>query len=483
MKKYKYLLLAVFAILGLSSCSLDTDMYDQKNSDNSFTDLKSVKSGMIGAYYNLGDYGFLGDYAVIVGDMCSGVSNGSAASGHFYTFSTFTFSDTQLELENIWDDGYKVVTLSTRAINGAKQLEKDGKISKSEQPEASMYIGECYALKALANYYLVNLYGLPYSDANKSKPGIIVIDTAASVPLQQVKRGTVEESYAQILKDISSAEAAFNEAGTSQTGTLTAEYMGPMGLAALKARVYMSMGNYTEAKKAAEEAINLKGNGPADATDNVPSNSDYLSMWTKTDVSPEDLFTIKKSTDDNLSSNSLNVAYGSYYCTLQKAAYGKIASTDIRAKLLKDGDGGGITTAKYDGTSISSSTSNIPIFRKSEMALIIAECDARTGDLAGAKNYLMFTAKRNSAIKTTNDLPSTETALLQFISDERIREFIGEGHRFYDARRMGDVVSGDQFSNWDIKNFVFPIPASEVNSGQGAQQNENWSDNLPSIKQ
>ena len=100
--------------------------------------------------------------------------------------------------------------------------------------------------------------------------------------------------------------------------------------------------------------------------------------------------------------------------------------------------------------------------------------------ISEAQNYLMYTAKRNTSIKSVSDLPSTKSDLLSFISDERIREFFGEGHRFYDARRMGDIVSGDQFSNWDIQKFVFPIPAAEIHTGTGCAQNENWSDYLPS---
>jgi hypothetical protein len=93
----------------------------------------------------------------------------------------------------------------------------------------------------------------------------------------------------------------------------------------------------------------------------------------------------------------------------------------------------------------------------------------------------MFTAKRDKDIQSADDLPSTASDLLAFISEERIREFFGEGHRFYDARRMGDLVSGDQFQNWDIQKFVFPIPAAEINTGMGCEQNTNWSDALPAF--
>jgi starch-binding outer membrane protein, SusD/RagB family len=480
MKKYKYILLSLALVMGVSSCKLDTETYDQKDSGKAFSSLEDVQNGMNGAYYNLGYYGFLGNYAIALSDMCSGVSAGSSSSGHFNAYSTFTFSDTEQELEYAWQYGYNVVTLSTSAINGANNLIENGTIVESDKPTAYNYIGQCYALKALANYYLVNLFALPYSDTNKSALGIIIIDKDATVPFAAVSRGTVEQTYAQIIKDIKSAEDAFSSAGSSATSS--AYYMGPMGLKALEARVYMSMGDYTSAETAAKAALTLKDKGDATATDNVPSNAEYLSMWKSISESNEDLFTIKKADDDNLSANSLNTLYGSYFATIQAAAYNKLGANDIRRSLLRNSDGGGISTTKYDGTTASASVSNIPIFRKSEMALIIAECEARVGTISEAQNYLMFTAKRNTSIKSVSDLPSTKSDLLSFISDERIREFFGEGHRFYDARRMGDIVSGDQFSNWDIQKFVFPIPAAEINTGTGCVQNENWSDYIPSLK-
>ena len=485
MKIIKFLTIGLVLAFGLSACSLDSTNYDDSDAGSAFTDLRSVKSGTTGAYYYVGHYAFLGNYAVALGDFCAGISMGSSSSGHFYAYSNFSFSDTSAELSNLWECGYKIITNATRTINGANQLMEAGAITESELPEAYAYIGQCYALKALAAYYLVNYFALPYSSANASTPGILLVDEEVPSADQQVSRATVQESYDQIIKDITSAENAFNQAGSdgieAATGGDDAFYMTPMGLAALKARVYMSLGQYAAAETAAKEAIALKGTGNGDATDNVPSTEVYTSMWGDVVATDEDLFTIKKSEDDNLSANSINTLYGSYYATVQNNVINKFGENDIRAQLFMPSDGGGTTTSKFLGKS-SEAVCNIPIFRKSEMSLIIAECEARNGNIAEAQNYLMFTAKRNLDITSTEDLPATTDELLSFISEERIREFVAEGHRFFDARRMGDLVSGDNFQNWDIQKFVFPIPEAEINTGTGCQQNEGWSNNLPNMQ-
>ena len=114
------------------------------------------------------------------------------------------------------------------------------------------------------------------------------------------------------------------------------------------------------------------------------------------------------------------------------------------------------------------------------MYLIIAEAEARLGnDLIAAQNALFYTAKRNTDITTIADLPATQEGLLEFIADERVREFFVEGHRFYDLRRTGATatIAGDE--TFVAAKFAFPIPSEEINSGFGVTQNEGWSNNLP----
>ncbi len=192
----------------------------------------------------------------------------------------------------------------------------------------------------------------------------------------------------------------------------------------------------------------------------------------------EEIFSIKKSADDNLSANSLNTLYGSYYGSLTGEALKYFGENDLRSNLIGRWYAAN-QPLKYTGIDSDESTSNIRIFRVSEMTLALAEIYARKGDIAKAQDYLFYTAQRDADIASATDLPSTTADLLTFISAERIREFFGEGHRFYDARRMGDIVNADSYKNFDIQKFHFPVPADEVNAGKGISQVEGWDDNLP----
>ncbi|MDR2499138.1 MAG: RagB/SusD family nutrient uptake outer membrane protein, partial [Tannerellaceae bacterium] len=90
-------------------------------------------------------------------------------------------------------------------------------------------------------------------------------------------------------------------------------------------------------------------------------------------------------------------------------------------------------------------------------------------------------AQRNPDLKK-EDLPTGKAELLAFISVERRRELFQEGHRYFDMRRTGELMTrvGGNFpiSNWDVSKFVFPIPANEINAS-GLEQNTGWSSALP----
>lgn len=478
MKTYKFLFSALAASLLLGSCSLESESYVQKKDTEAYQALSDVKAGVTGAYYYVGSAALLGNYALSISDMCGGVSAGSPSTGHLYNFSSYTYTDQVVELRDMWDAGYKAVGAATATVNGAKQLMASGAIKEADYPAAYSYISQSYAIKALVNFYLVNYFGKTYSEANKTTPGIVVYDTEIPLPGQQVARATVEESYQRIVNDLDSATVYNERAGESAEASVY--YLGRVGIEALKARVYLFMGNYDKAGEAAKLALQLK-KGTGDASDVVPGDEDYLAMWGETKPTAEDLFAIVKSADDNLSSNSLNTLYGSYQSTIQDVVEAAMGEQDIRRKIFSQNKGGR-NTLKFIGKT-DPGVSNIPVFRKSEMSLIIAEVEARKGNIDAAKNYLMFTARRDKAITSVDQLPGTTDELLQFIANERLKEFFGEGIRLFDARRLGIAIKMDKFNDWNPSNFVFPIPINEINAGFGVQQNEGWHENLPTEKQ
>ena len=107
----------------------------------------------------------------------------------------------------------------------------------------------------------------------------------------------------------------------------------------------------------------------------------------------------------------------------------------------------------------------VPLIRLSEIYLLAAEY---TDDFVTAKGYL-------DRIRNSRNCPSsvaTEPTLMEEITKECRREFLGEGQMFffYKRKAMQKIPNGkwekdseSQTINMNINNYVVPLPDSEIN--------------------
>lgn len=470
--------------LAVSSCDFDTELQQNVDTADAFNKVQDVANGTTGAYQALAYYPFLGNYAIAFGDFAGGLANGSASSGHFYSVSYWSVSDTDEEMEGIWQYGFKVVDAAVRTINGADAL-LAANPDMSDDDKATIYynVSQCYALRALAYFTMTQYFCYPYSKGADQK-GLPIVKDQPVEAFQNATRASLGDTYSFMLDDIKKALEYNEEAGSP---SLQYFFLNKAAIYALKARVCLYMGNYADAEAAAKKAIELKGKGNATYTDLTPNNETYLTMWASLNPSDEDIFTLSKTTDDNLSANALNTLWGSYYGKVSTYGQSFFSDTDVRAQLIGVVDSNSPASMKWQGIESSQATSNIPIFRKSEMALIIAECEARNGNITEAQKYVGYTAKRDSQYAAEDGscdlskLPSDKDALLEFIWKENTREFLGEGHFYSEARRLDKTVTvmAGTCTTFRPANFVFPIPAAEINAGFMKDQNTGWEDGLP----
>lgn len=461
-------LLAVIA-LSFTSCDsyFDLDNHQDIDAGKAYESVQDAVNGLNGTYWALGTYRFAGRNVIALGDMASDLATASSSSGHFTTINQYSIVDTEPYLIEIFQYGYKVQDGAVRTIIGSKALLENPNLSDGDIATLKSTIGQSYALRALSTFYLTNIFGLPYQKgASNTQLGMPVLVDGPLQPFVDVKRPTVADNYKQMLLDIADAKKYLDESGDDPNQF----FFNMAAIYALEARVNLFMGEYGTAKAAAQTAIDLRGS--ADVT-----NARYPQMWESIAISDEDIFTISKTNDDNLSANALNTLYGSYGGRLSSATTGALAATDIRKVLTTT------PAYKFNGIpGIAQAVSNIPIFRKSEMYLIIAECEAQLDNITPAQEALFYTAKRDESITASDQLPSSKADLLTFIGKERVRELFQEGHRWYDARRTGTIinVNHSKGANYDVAKFVYPIPSAEINAQGGlSEQNPNWSSALP----
>lgn len=461
---------AILLVIIASACDsyLETELYDRTESDNAFKSVSDIEAAQNGLYYQLGSYRLCGNYILSIGDFASDISVASGSSGHFVRINTYAIGEYEGELADMWEWGYKIINTSTKMLAAIETLSQDETLSDSDKNQLKLFKAEGYAIRAMSYFHLVNVFGLPYGTDLSPHGGLVLMDDVAILPEQNVSRSSVTQTYTQIHEDIARSLAAYEDYGANGRGQF---YLNKAAVNALNARVYLYEKEYYNAQLAAEKALEIHGK-------NEMNEEAYLNMWKSLVAGDEEIFTIAKTEDDNLSANSINTLYGSYDASVSGSLVAEFEPTDYRLKLINLDD---LHPKKFDGIEASDATSNIPQFRVSEMHLIIAEAYLLQENLniAKAKEHLLVTAKRNTAIKDVADLPGTKDLLIKFIAKERKRELFQEGHRWYDVRRTGELIDVVQVTNWDASKFVYPIPAGEINSGYQCEQNENWHTNLP----
>lgn len=179
----------------------------------------------------------------------------------------------------------------------------------------------------------------------------------------------------------------------------------------------------------------------------------------------------------------------------RKLFYTNGQNTEITS-IAKFTDGIGVkkfTNKKKDGTNGSSLTwtdTDVPLFRLAEMYLIYAEATVRSGNLANAPtainyiNLLRTRAYGNTTGNITGAEFLTPASALKFIMDERARELYWEGHRRTDLVRFGLFTSAAYLWPWkgnisngtsvDAFRNVYPIPSSEISANTNLKQNTGY---------
>ena len=299
-KSLTYILLFTLALWN-TGCSLETSPSSAIPTEKAFGSPQDVLNGMHGAYKSLGVSQFWGRNVVAIGDMSSDISLASTSSGHFVAINGWSINDDNAELRDTWTIGYQVIDRCTRAINGAKELiahPADYKLSETDITNLHNYSAQLYSIRSLSHFTLANIFSLPFrSGTENSQLGIVLVDEKPIEAFEQVSRATVKQTYDQILKDIASAKEHFALLSSAYKISVSQYFMNEAALYALEARVKLYMQNYVGAAAAAERAIELRASADI-------SNEDYVAMWSSVAINDEDIFTIVKSEDDNLSANS-----------------------------------------------------------------------------------------------------------------------------------------------------------------------------------
>ena len=476
-------------VASMTSCGdtwLETQLPNGIDLETALDNPDNVGIALNGTYFRLFNYRFAGDYAILIGDVCSDDTYSTLTNGQFRNLYQFVYQDTESILYYIWNYGYKVADNSARVIQATQKLIPSAEGYELE--DLMLYEAEARCLRAYANLTMVNIFchqAMVSGTSYLNEPGLVLVDEPIEA-YAQVSRATVGETYNFIVNDLTAAIDLFEELGYDR-GEL--QYFNLPAAYGLLARANMYLENWGAAATAAQNAIDESG-----ITSLCYTTAAYNALYNNATSNNESFFALAITPLDNWSANSCGTLYSTYGYSVSPYLASLYSDDDCRKYLItlfsdpsEPYDNNYMGGKFWYGGGNSAYATNY-IVNAPEMFLIQAEAYANLNQISNAQDALLVVAKRDNSITSTADLPSTQSGLLSFLRDERARELFQEGFRLWDLRRWNvtcNLYATDapdvawNFNNTNVGNLVFPIPVDEINAGFGVTQNTNWYNTKP----
>ncbi|WP_223584657.1 RagB/SusD family nutrient uptake outer membrane protein [Sphingobacterium sp. GVS05A] len=473
--------------LAISSCSnfLDvtpTNMGDSNTSIQTAADAKVIMNGLMSKMANVDYYGRnFPLYADVKGGDFTIASQGR---GYDYLY-VFNHSASSNPYANIWIQGFHSLVQINNLLANIDKL-----VNAGSTEDFASYKGQALTARALINFDLVRLYGKPYN-MDKSSLGIPNVTKVLEYNAQE-KRVSVDENYKQILQDLKDSESLLSKSKANG-------YINYFANKALQARVYLYMNDYDNALKAAQEIIDSK-------VYTLYSNADWVKSWTSM-FGTESIFELGVYPNEaDAGVNSLGAMFrrkghgsaailGNFIAADPFLTKLKTDDTDVRWGVMGSDEVGsthlgalykysGSTTLAGDKNSPANSTAvNIKVIRLSEVYLIAAESALLkpSPDKSLAATYLNAIRQRSPKL----DAATSNTVTLDMIADERSKELLGEGHRFFDMMRWNKSITfDDDLGNISTTNrpktidrtffkTILPISLDEMNANPAIANQQN----------
>jgi len=413
-----------------------------------------------GAYAGLKSTALYGRSLMVLGDMMADNTYQSALNTNRYTnFNLYNYLVTDGDVAGLWNASYTVILRANNIINSPI----------ADNANIQQIKGEAYAIRALAYYNLVRYFGSPYT-LDPSKLGVPIVTTYQAD--LKPERAKIADVYALINKDL-------NQAYTLMTKFTNSSQFSKYSAKALQAKVYLTMGDKTNAKAAALDVITNSGF-------TAISSAAHTGYWAGVAPRTDKVETLLEISFDAVANNAFDALsyiylqsgnYGDMLCSSE--LYDLFESTDIRKSLYATGTRGGLASVfvnKYG--SFTGDHSDTKVIRMSEMYLIAAEA-SYPSNTADALKYVNEVTSRRGATA----IASSGSALLEDIITERRKELAFEGERYLDMQRLQrNIVRSKNYPasalSIDFTNFrrIMPIPQGELDANPNikSQQNPGW---------
>lgn len=398
------------------------------------------------------------------------------------SLGTASYISANSRVQKVWQQLYYGINRANIAIDRVPAISFDTVLR-------SRLVREAKFIRALLYFNLVRLYG--------AVP--LVLHDPASIELEKLKvpRSAVDSVYFQIIADLKDATSLPAKYSSNDIGRATG------GAAhALLAKVYVTRGQWPLAKTELETVINggygyslftnyldafqkptKNGNehifsvqfesnlGAANSVQNLSQSFSSFNPGNLPIDIPADS-SLYKLFEDNDTRRAVT-----FYSSVYNSATGKTviysnAYTPYFNKFV-DYSLSPLTTQTQSGM-------NYPVLRYADVLLLYAEVLNETNGSAGDAAYAAINQVRRRAHIADLKTGLGQSAFREAVFLERRKEFIQEGHRWFDLVRRGGTTLVDALhqlpakSAASAKNTLYPIPLVEIQQNSLLTQNPGY---------
>jgi tetratricopeptide repeat protein len=401
---------------------------------------------------------FLPDVAE--GTATPGLNSVDQSIRNLYLFKKEVFGDAQDD--GFWFASYNRIYYYNTVIDNI--MNADG---SDEQQKLSIR-AEALISRALEYLYLVNGYAKYYDVRTAgSDPGVpLILDE--DISKKNLVRASVKDVYAQIQSDLQTAlpNLPMQAKGNAFRASKAAGY-------GVLAKMYLYMGNYAEALKAANAVLEM--------------NNSLLDLKKYAVVKAQSSIGRTNVPQDIDNPENIYIKFAPYVYGLSSKVFGSdelislFSEDDMRLQVYFTKNFRNIPTDKYVWAPYL--RANLAV-SSPEIYLIAAECEAREGSIERA--IALINKLRDNRIKNNTDIVATDrNDALQKVLEERRRELAMSGMvRYIDLKRLNQEsqfaktvthVTGEGTFSLEPNSplYVLPIPAKVMRFNKNSmQQNE-----------
>lgn len=397
---------------------------------------------------------------VAQGTATPGLNSVEQSILNLYLFKKDVFGEAQDD--GFWFASYNRIYYYNTVIDNIMNAE-----GPSEQQKHSIQ-AEALISRALEYLYLVNGYAKHYDVRTaETDPGVpLILDE--DISKKDLVRASVKDVYAQIQSDLQAAlpNLPAQPKGNAFRASKAAGY-------GILAKMYLYMGNYTEALKAANEVLAI--------------NNSLLDLKKYAVVKVQSSIGRTNVPQDIDNPENIYIKFAPYVYGLSSKVFGSdelislFSEDDMRLQIYFTKNFRNIPTDKYVWAPYL--RANLAV-SSPEIYLIAAECEAREGSVERAMT--LINKLRDNRIKNNTDVVATDrNDALQKVLEERRRELAMSGMvRYIDLKRLNQEsqfaktvthVTGEGTFSLEPNSplYVLPIPAKVMRFNKNSmKQNE-----------